>query len=83
MATLQRNILKYVLPQKNDFQLQLLKSIKKFQILEKKVENQRTRYQNFQKSKKLIKKKMIQSKEIIEKKYMTTQQRNMRDKVSV
>ena len=52
MATLQRNILKYVLPQKNDFWLQLLKSIKKFQILEKKVENQRTRYQNFQKTNK-------------------------------
>ena len=68
MTTLQRNILKCVLPQKNNFWLQLLKSIKIFQILEKKWKNQRTKYQNFQKSKKLIKKKMIQSKEIIEKK---------------
>ena len=68
MTTLQRNILKCVLPQKNNFWLQLLKSIKIFQILEKKWKNQRTKYQNFQKYKKLIKKKMIQSKEIIEKK---------------
>ena len=46
--------------------------------------NQRTRCQNFQKSKKIIKKKMIQRKEIIEKKkYITTQQRNIKDKVLV
>ena len=36
MATLHRNILKYVLPRKNDFWLQLLKPVKIFQILKKK-----------------------------------------------
>ena len=62
VATLQRNI---------STTIEICQNFTNFE--KKEVENQRTRCQNFQKSKKIIKKKMIYSQEIIEKKNITTQ----------